>query len=427
MTAQQALLDKIYQQFPALKHKNFRLYFTGQLISFTGTWLQGVAWGWLVFNLTGSPFWLGIVSALSTLPILFLAPFGGLLAEKFSRKKVLYFTQGSSLLLAFILGLLTLAHAINLPILLLLALLAGTINALDNPATQAFMVDIVDKEDIPSAVGLNSSIINTGVVIGSAIAGFLIALIGVGNIFLINALSFLAILASLYFIKLETNIIKSKENPILAIKEGITYSFNHPLIFILLLSAGVGSIFCFSQATIMPVFAKNVFHSGSSGLGYLLSVTGLGALSGSLIVSSKSKKYHAIHLMVIGNIIFLLSSFIFTLSSSIYLAAGMLFFSGLGMNLQFATMHATVQRLVKEEFRSRVTSLYFLMFAGLGPLGNIFIGSASSAFGPQTAIRICLFIVSLYAIGVYLYAVRKQEQLREYTQKLQPVFTYTKD
>jgi len=240
MTAQQALLDKIYQQFPALKHKNFRLYFTGQLISFTGTWLQGVAWGWLVFNLTGSPFWLGIVSALSTLPILFLAPFGGLLAEKFSRKKVLYFTQGSSLLLAFILGLLTLAHAINLPILLLLALLAGTINALDNPATQAFMVDIVDKEDIPSAVGLNSSIINTGVVIGSAIAGFLIALIGVGNIFLINALSFLAILASLYFIKLETNIIKSKENPILAIKEGITYSFNHPLIFILLLSAGVG-------------------------------------------------------------------------------------------------------------------------------------------------------------------------------------------
>lgn len=405
------LLNRLYEQFPALKYKNYRLYFTGQLISFTGSWLHGVAYGWLVYQLTQSAFWLGAVSALSALPILLFSLFGGFLVDQYNRKKILYGTQTMSLILAATLGTLTLTGLINLPLLLIITLLSGITDALDNPASQSFLVDIVKKDDLASAIGLNSAIFNTGRVIGPAAAGFLIAFLGMGNIFLINALSFLAILISLYFIKVNPLINPKKEHPVKAIKEGLAYASSHPSISLLLLTAGAGAVLCFSQATMMPILVTKVFSGNAQILGFLLSSTGLGALAGSLIVSSQYKKAQALKFIMSGSILFMSSTFAFSFATNVYLAASLLFFAGLGLTIQFSSVYATIQRLVREDFRGRICSIYTLMFIGLSPLGNISIGLATSIFGPQSAIRLFTILVFIYGIGAYyLYQYRLQKQ-----------------
>ncbi len=412
------LPNKIYNLFPALRYKNYRLYFLGQLVSFTGSWLQGVAFGWLVYSLTHSAFWLGAVSAISSLPTLFLSLYGGLLVDRYDRKKLLIITQGALLIFAFLLGILTLMHTLTLPVLLILTLLSGIANAIDNPVTQAFVVDVVGKKHLPSAVGLNSTIFNTGRVLGPAVAGFLIGLVGLGNIFLINAASFLAILGSLYFIQINKKQIKKKdENPMQAIKDGISYSYSHPIIKILLLTAGMGAIFCFSQATIMPVLVEKVFQSGTQVLGYLLSATGLGALVGSLIISSQSKKFQPSLFIVAGNLFFLISTFIFSYTHNLFIALVCMAFSGFGLTLQFSTIYSSIQNLVKEEFRGRVSSIYVLLFIGFSPLGNMFIGSLTSFLGPQLAIRLCIIITALYGMAIAFYLPKVRKLFSTYKQK----------
>jgi MFS family permease len=421
------LPKRIYQQFPALQYKNYRLYFLGQLISFTGSWLHGVAHGWLVYQLTQSPFWLGAVSAISALPVLVLSLYGGFLVDRFDRKKLLIFTQTASLILAFLLGVLTVTHLITLPLLLALTFLAGVANAIDNPVTQAFVVDVVGKEDLPSAVGLNSTLFNTGRVLGPAAAGFLIALVGVGNIFLINAASFLAILVSLYFIKVHMQVHNKKDEKVLsAIREGITYSYSHPLISILLMTAGIGAVFCFSQATILPVLAEKVFHQGTQGLGILLSATGAGALTGSLIISAWFKKVQAAMFIITGNLLFLLSSLAFTFTSDLRLASICLFFSGLGLTIQFSSVYSSIQRLVKEEFRGRVSSIYVLLFVGFSPLGNLFIGSTATWFGPQLAMRLCIVLASLYGVITLLRLPKVKKKYQSYHKKVELKYAFTK-
>lgn len=392
----------MYRRFPAFKYRNYRLYFTGQLISFTGSWLHGVAHGWLVYELTRSPFWLGAISAVSALPVLLLSLFGGVLVDRYDRRRLLFLTQSASLVLALVLGLLVLSHLISLPILIALTFLSGVANAIDNPVTQAFVVDLVGKEDLPSAVGLNSAMFNTGKVLGPAVAGFLIAWVGIGNIFLINALSFLAILVSLYFIKIPASSgSRPQSQPLLAIKEGVNYAFFHPLLNTLLLTAAMGAVFYFSQATIMPVIAEKVFHQGSAGLGVLLASSGFGALVGSLIISSLSKKASSSTFILAGNFLFIVSTFLFTYATMLPLASILLFVSGMGLTVLFSTLYATVQKHVHEDYRGRVSSLYVLLFIGLSPLGNLLIGSTSSWFGPQLAIRISLIVVAAYSLFLF--------------------------
>lgn len=424
----QSLPKKIYQRFPALKYKNYRLYFFGQVVSFTGSWLQGVAHGWLVYQLTHSAFWLGAISAISALPVLVLSLYGGFLVDRYSRKKLLFLTQSSMLVLALALGVLTITHLITLPLLLLITFLSGIANAIDNPVTQAFVVDVVGKEDLPSAVGLNSTMFNTGRVLGPGIAGFLIALVGVGNIFLINAASFLAILGSLYFIRVQSATKTQKEqNPFIAIREGIAYSKSHPLINVLLLTAGIGAVFCFSQSTLLPLIAEKVFQQGSTGLGQLLSAAGLGALIGSIIISSQSKRFSSFWFIGGGNALFISSTFAFTFTTSLLLASLFLFFSSLGLTLQFSTVYATIQKHVKEEFRGRVSSIYVLLFIGFSPLGNIFIGSAANILGPLFAIRISLFAAFLYALIILLYLPKVRKKYQKYQQSNVPEYVFAQD
>lgn len=394
-------LRKLYFQFPALQYRNYRLYFLGQLISFSGSWLQGVAQSWLIYSLTHSAFWLGVVVAVSAVPVLILSLFGGFLVDRISSRKLLFLTQSSSLILAFILGFLTINKLATLTNILILTFLSGIINALDNPASQAFVSNIVKKEDLPSAIGLNSTIFNTGRVLGPALAGFLITLVGIGNIFFINAISFLAILVSIYFIKVTPRINTNTKNSITAIKEGLYYSFQHPVISPLLITAGIGAVFCFSQATLLPVVASEVFSNGPQGLGLLLSSMGIGALLGSLLVSSQYKKVKASNFIILGCIAFVISTFAFSFTSDIFTASFFLLVAGLGLTVQFSTIYATVQRFVKEEYRGRVSSIYVLLFVGFSPIGNIFIGSAARLIGPLMAIRIATVAVSVFGAGLY--------------------------
>jgi MFS family permease len=395
--------EKLYHQFPALQYRNYRLYFYGQLVSFTGSWLHGVAYGWLIFQLTHSAFWLGVDAALGSIPVLLLSLIGGSLVDRYNRKKILLITQSSSFVVALTLGILTVTHLISLPMILALTFLSGISNAIDNPASNAFVVDIVAKENLPSAIGLNSTMFNTGRVLGPATAGFLIALVGVGNIFFINALSFLAIIVSLLKIKSQAKTVdKPQENQLSAIKEGIKYAASHPKINRLLLTAAMGAIFCFSQATIMPIFATKVFSGGTQALGILLSATGIGALCGSLFVSSYSHRVKPSLVMLYGCGMFILGSLAFSFTKNVMLASSFLFFSGLGMTAQFSTMYATIQRHVKEEFRGRVSSIYVLLFIGLGPVGNIFIGTTATIFGVQMAVRLGSLIMLSYGVVLFL-------------------------
>ncbi|MCL5784564.1 MAG: MFS transporter [Patescibacteria group bacterium] len=411
------LLEKLQKTFPAFKYRNYRLYFTGQLISYTGSWLHGVAYGWLVYQLTHSAFWLGAISALSASPVLFFSLFGGFLVDKLNRKKILICTQTSSLILAATLGILVITHTITLPILMLITLLSGITDSLDGPASQAFLIDIIQKDDLHSAIGLNSAIFNTGRVVGPAAAGFLIALAGMGNIFLINALSFLAILISLCLIEVNPLINRKKDKPLKAIKEGIAYASSHPSISLLLLTAGMGAILCFSQATMMPVLVAKVFSGNAQTLGFLLSSTGVGALVGSLIISSRYKKAKAKKFIMIGSALFMAATFAFSFAANIYLASILLFFAGLGLTIQFSSVYTTIQKLVHEDFRGRVSSIYSLMFIGLSPIGNILIGSISSVFGPQMAIRVFTVLIFLYGIGAYYL---HKYRLQKHAESLQP-------
>ena len=418
------LPKRIYHQFPALKYKNYRLYFFGQLISFSGSWLQGIAFGWLVYQLTQSAFWLGAVSAISAFPVLALSLYGGFLVDNFDRKKLLFITQSAALICAFILGLLTITKLITLPILLVLTLLSGIANAIDNPVTQAFVVDVVGKDDLPSAVGLNSTIFNAGRVLGPAAGGFLIALVGIGNIFLINAASFLAILISLYFIKVNCpRLPKSKVKSVTAIKQGLVYSYSHPVISMLLLTAGIGSIFCFSQATIMPMLAARIFQQGSSGLGSLLSSMGLGALLASVFISSQSKRISSIWIIISGNVLFILSMLTFSFVSDLRLAMICLFIAGLGLTLQFSTVYSTIQRLVAEEYRGRVSSLYVMLFVGFSPLGNLFIGTTAGWYGPMSAIRISSLATLLYGVFILLNLPRVKKKYLNYNRIINPAYS----
>ncbi|HEY0667133.1 MAG TPA: MFS transporter [Sphingobacteriaceae bacterium] len=279
----------------------------------------------------------------------------------------------------------------------------GTVNAVDGPARQAFISDLVSKDQLPSAIALNSGIFNSGRVIGPGLAGFLIAFVGTGGTFIVNGISYLAVIIALVFLKIEESRPFAHKNPIMAIKEGINYSYQHPIIRTLLLYTAMVSIFGWSYTTIMPVIAKNTFHVDAKGLGYLYSATGLGSLLATFLVGAYSKKIPAILFIVGGNMLFSISLVLFSFSNTMIVALPLLFFTGFGLLAQAAMMNTIIQGIVRTDFRGRVMSLYILMFLGVAPLGNFEIGWLTEHLGISWAISINCSIVMICAGMVYTY------------------------
>lgn len=405
--------------FPALQNKNYRIYFFGQLVSVVGTWLQIVAQGWLVLQLSNSAFLIGLVAAFATVPSLLFSLFGGVIVDRFPKKTILFITQSLAMILAFILGVLTLMDLATIPVICVMAFMMGTVNAIDGPARQAFISQLVTKEQLASAIALNSAIFNAGRIIGPGLAGMLIALTGSGGAFIFNGISYLAIIIALAFLKITEKISLKKLNPLSAIKEGILYSYSHPIISVLLLFTGVVSVFGWSYTTIMPVIARESFHLGADGLGYMFSVTGLGSLLATYLVGAHSKRIPSVLFIIGGNSIFCISLILFAFSNNLGVALFLLFFTGLGLLSQAATMNTIIQGIVKNEFRGRVMSLYILMFLGLAPLGNFEIGWLTENVGISMALSINGAIVLIAGLILLFYQPSIQDAYRSY-KKLNP-------
>ena len=410
-------LRAISQSFPALKNPNYKLYFFGQLISLIGTWLQIVAQGWLVLKLTNSAFLIGLVAALATLPSFLFTLFGGVIVDWFSKKRILLFTQGSSMILAFVLGALTLAHIINIWEIGMLSFLLGVVNAIDAPARQAFVPEMVTKDELTSAIALNSGVFNTARVIGPGVAGLLIAVVGTGGAFMLNGLSYIAVIIALLIMKLKPRKATVKGDALKAIKEGFAYSLAHPIIRTLILFTAVSSVFGWSYTTIMPLIAQNEFHLGADGLGYLYAATGLGALMATFLIAGFSKRVPPIIYIAGGSMLFAVSLILFSYTTNFYLALILLFFAGLGLLSQFAMMNTRIQSLVKSEFRGRVMSIYVFMFVGLTPIGNFEIGWLSERTNTSFAIRVGAIIVFVFAFIVFLRRNKITAAFNEYSKE----------
>ena len=409
------LKARLLEAFPPFAGRDFRLYFVGQIVSMIGTWIEIVAQGWLVFEITGSAFWVGVAAAASSLPNLLLSLFGGMLVDRYPRKAVLLWSQVFLMLLAFAFGAIILAGLATIPVILFLAFLIGCGTAVATPAIQAFISEIVERKHLASAVALNSSIFNASRVIGPVLAGLMITWIGTGGAYLANGVSFIAVIAALLAIKLRDDRPKAqtKEHPIRSIRDGIVYTWRHPLIRAIVIFVAVVSIFGWSFMSMLPVVAKRTFGIGADGMGYLYSAFGFGSLCGTVLVSASSGRVDSGKLVIGGILTFASGLIAFTFSSVLPVALGFLFISGIGMLTAFSTMTGTVQRLVEDRFRGRVMSIYLMVLLGLMPFGNLMMGFVSEHLGTALALRGGALISMLAAVVL---SMKRKEISRDWEQ-----------
>lgn len=388
--------------FPAFSERNFRLYFNGQLISMIGTWLQTVAQGWLVLELTHSAFWVGAIAALGMLPTVIFGLPAGVVVDRYDKRKILIAAQVISMVLAAILGFLAIANAATLAAIALLAFLSGVVNALDLPARQAFTFEIVRREHLASAIALASATFNASRIVGPAMAGILISLIGTGGTFLVNAASFIAAIVSLVMITGYRHEPEHHPHPLKAIRAGIAYAFSHPLIRTLLITSAVVSFFGFSYTAILPAVVEQVFGRGAAELGYLYAASGVGAVVAAILISAFSRRIGANIFIVGGNLILGASLAAFAATGNFELGLAASFFIGLGFASAFAMMNTTIQHAVENQMRGRVMSLFVLTFLGVAPFGNFAMGAAAERFGPPAAIAAGAGVVLLAGIVLLL-------------------------
>ena len=397
--------------FRALHHRNYRLFFGGQGISLIGTWMQQIAMSWLVYRMTNSAFLLGVVGFLGQIPAFFLSPFAGVLIDRWNRHRILVSTQLLAMIQAFILALLTLTGTIAIWHIIILALFLGFVNAFDMPTRQAFVVEMVETgEDLGNAIALNSFLVNGARLLGPSIGGILISLLGEGMCFLLNGISFIAVIAALFAMKMTKREIRSKSSNILqGVKEGFAYAFGFPPIRFLLLLLGLVSLTGMPYTVLMPVFAKNILHGGPHTLGFLLGASGVGALVGAVYLASRKSVLGLGRLITIALNIFGIGLITFSVSRTLSLSLLLLGFTGFGMMVQMASTNTVLQTIVEEDKRGRVMSLYTMAFMGMVPFGSLLAGSLASKIGAPGTIMISGVACIL---GSILFA-RKLPLLRE--------------
>jgi MFS family permease len=372
----------------ALRHRNFQLFFSGQLISLTGTWMQSVAQAWLVYSMTKSALLLGTVGFASQIPVFLVAPFGGITADRVNRQRLIIATQTCSMILAGILAWLTLSGRVHVWHIFLLAGLLGVVNAFDIPGRQAFLIDMVGKEDLMNAIALNSSMFNGARVIGPAVAGILVARIGEGWCFAANSVSYIAVLIGLLLMKVRSVPRISNRSPMEDIIEGFRWVNQTKIIRSLLFLIGLVSLVGMPYTVLMPVFADKILHGGARGLGILMGATGVGALFGALTLAAKTGikglgRWVTITCATLG-----ISLFLFSFSTSFWLSAALLLPCGYSMMLQMACSNTLIQTIVPDHLRGRVMSLYSMMFMGMAPFGAFFGGALANRIGAPMTVAV---------------------------------------
>jgi len=365
--------------FSSLRHRNFRLFWSGQLVSLIGTWMQSVAQAWLVLELTHSSLKLGIVSALQFLPMLFLSFFTGPFIDYFDKRKIIIWSQALLMTLAFVLSILVWTGIVQYWHVVVLATLLGIVNTIDMPARQAFIIDLVGREDLMNAIALNSSIFNAARAVGPAIAGMLIASAGTAVCFFMNGLSFLAVLAGLSFIKVECDSCREKPsyNIVQDIGEAIQYIRSTPIVMTTILLVSVVSIFGTNFNVLVPVFAKMELNRDAAAFGFLMSSFGAGALIGAMSLAIMSRSGPRPAFLLGGGLSLSIVLMLIGLQRSYGLTALLLSLAGWSMVTFFGMANTIVQLNTENRLRGRVMSLYTLSFGGLTPFGSMFAGTVA--------------------------------------------------
>ena len=383
--------------FIALRHRNFRLFWFGQMISLIGTWMQSIGQAWLVLELTHSAWLLGVVGALQFLPVMFLSLFGGVLADRLPKRKVLLFTQSSAMIQAAILWALVATGYVQVWHILVLASLLGLTNSFDMPTRQAFVVEMVGREDLPNAIALNSSLFNMARVIGPGLGGLIIAWLGIAPLFLMNALSFIAVIVGLALIDMKSlhglsylrdkQLDAPKQNTWQSLGEGLAYVKRTPAVLLVIAVIGVVSLFGINFNVMLPLFATDVLHSGAAGFGFISAAFGMGSLISALWIAWGNNR-PSIRFMLLGTLTFCVLEILFALSPiyslSLLLIAGV----GFAQITLSAIANTTLQTIAPNHLRGRVMSVYMLVFAGSVPLGNLFAGGLAHLYGAPISLLV---------------------------------------
>jgi MFS family permease len=373
----------------ALRHRNFRLFFGGQTISLIGTWMTRVATSWLVYRLTGSALLLGTVSFAGQIPTFLLAPFAGVWVDRLDRRKVLVGTQALSMAQSLALAALTLSDRITIPLLLVLSIMQGMINAFDMPGRQAFMVQMVEERgDLSNAIAINSSMVNMARLIGPSLAGIVIAASSEGWCFFIDGISYLAVIASLLMMRLHVPMVKRLATSTLTeLKAGWTYVSGFVPVRTILLLFAVVSLMGMPFVVLMPIFAARVLHGGPHTLGFLMGAMGVGALISALSLAARKSVRGLVRMIPIAAAVFGLGLIGFGLSRVFWLSMIMVLVAGMGMMQGMAASNTIIQTIVSEDKRGRVMSYYTMAFVGMAPFGSLLAGTLAHAVGaPWTVI-----------------------------------------
>jgi MFS family permease len=373
----------------SLKHRNFKLFFSGQMISLVGTWMDNIAEAWLVYRLTGSSLLLGTVAFAGQIPIFLLGPLGGFVADRWDRRSIIIGTQVSSMILASILSFLTLTKRVTVWEVILIATLMGIVNAFDVPARQSFLVEMVGREDLMNAIALNSSMFNSARVIGPSVAGILVASIGEGWCFFANAVSYIAVIAGLIMMRVQRSSRQTHDVSLLEhIAEGFRFVLRTGPIRALLLLTGLNSIVALPYSVLMPIFAARILHGNARTLGVLMGATGIGALLGALLLATRTKLQGLAKLVAISCASFGTSLILFSFSRWYPLSVLLLVPVGFFVMVQMASTNTLIQSMVPDRLRGRTMAVYSMMFLGMAPIGALLSGTAAEHIGAPWTVAI---------------------------------------
>jgi len=395
----------------ALRHRNFQLFFSGQFVSLVGTWMQTIAQDWLVYRLTGSAFLLGIVVFINQIPIFLLGPVAGIVADRYNRRHIVIATQSASMVLALILAGLTLSGTIRVWQIMVIASLLGVVNAFDIPARQSFLIEMVGRDDLLNAIGLNSAMFNGARVVGPAIAGIMVATIGEGWCFFANGVSYVAVIACLLTMRITHRAVLEQHGSYLEnIVEGLRFARKTVPVRSLLLLIGLISLGATPYSVLMPIFAGRILHGDARTLGILMGVTGAGALLGALAVASKTSVQGLGRWVWVSSLGLGASLVLFSISRHVWLSILPLMLVGFTIMLAASAINTLVQAMSPDRLRGRVMGLYSMMFVGMTPIGALLAGAVAARLGAPWTVAIgglaCLAGGALFAR--HLPAIRGQ-------------------
>jgi MFS family permease len=393
-------VPKLPATLRALQYRNFQLFFSGQLISLIGTWMQNIAQAWLIYRKTGSMVQLGGISFCSQIPIFLLSTVGGIVADRYSRHRVVIATQTLSMLLALALAALTLTDRVQIWHIYVLAALLGAVNAFDIPARQSFIVDMVGRADLMNAIALNSSMFNASRVVGPAIAGILVAAIGEGWCFFANGISYIAVIVGLLLMRVERHEHVDRGSPWANIVEGFRFVIHNRPIHALLILLGMSGITGMPFQVLMPVFADRILHGGPKALGWLTGCAGIGALMAALLLASRQTLKGLSVWVTVASVAFGAGLIVFSTSRSFLFSTAILVPVGFSLMLQMGASNTLIQSMVPDQLRGRVMGVYSMVIMGMSPFGGLLAGVLADRLGAPTTVAIggaiCLITAGVF-------------------------------